>query len=39
VQGTAEGVAFSREEMDAMLNLAAAGIGEITVAQKSSLVD
>ncbi len=37
VQGTAEGAAFSREEMDAMLNLAAAGIAEITVVQKNSL--
>ncbi len=37
VQGTAEGAAFRRDEMDAMLDLAAAGIAQITAAQKASL--
>ena len=37
VQGTAEGHAFRRDELDAMLNLAAAGIGEITQAQNTVL--
>jgi ribonuclease PH len=39
VQGTAEGHAFRREEFDAMLNLAAAGIGEICQAQSTALYD
>lgn len=39
VQGTAEGHAFRREEMDAMLNLAAQGIGEIIAAQNQALMD
>lgn len=39
VQGTAEGHAFRREEMDAMLNLAAQGIGEIIGAQNQALMD
>ena len=34
VQGTAEGVAFTRKEMDALLALAEKGIGELIVAQK-----
>jgi len=37
VQGTAEGHAFRREELDHMLNLASAGIGEICVAQSETL--
>jgi len=37
VQGTAEGVAFTRKEMDALLALAEKGIGELIVAQKRSL--
>jgi ribonuclease PH len=38
VQGTAEGQAFSRAEMDAMLDLGAAGIGRIMAAQRAALV-
>jgi ribonuclease PH len=38
VQGTAEGHAFRREELDSMLNLAAAGIAEICQAQINTLV-
>ena len=37
VQGTAEGVAFSRKEMDALLSLAEKGIGELMVLQRQSL--
>ena len=37
VQGTAEGVAFSRAEMDALLSLAEKGIGELMVMQQSAL--
>jgi ribonuclease PH len=37
VQGTAEQVAFSREELDALLNLAASGIGAIHQAQRELL--
>jgi ribonuclease PH len=37
VQGTAEGAPFSRAELDTLLELAAAGIGEIIAAQKSAL--
>ncbi len=37
VQGTAEGAAFSREELDALLNLAEAGITEITARQTEVL--
>ncbi len=37
VQGTAEGVAFSRAEMDSLLNLAEKGIGELMVMQQQSL--
>ena len=33
VQGTAEGVAFTRSELDALLGLAETGIGEIVAAQ------
>jgi ribonuclease PH len=34
VQGTAEGVAFTRAELDALLGLAEKGIGEIVAAQQ-----
>ncbi len=37
IQGTAEGAAFSRAEMNAMLELAEKGIGELVVAQKTAL--
>jgi ribonuclease PH len=37
VQGTAEGVAFSRKEMDELLQLAEKGIGELIVLQQKSL--
>ena len=37
VQGTAEGEAFSRAEMDALLALAGKGIGELVAAQKKAL--
>jgi len=37
VQGTAEGVAFTRKEMDVLLALAEKGIGELIVAQKAAL--
>ncbi len=37
VQGTAEGHAFRREELDAMLNLAVAGIEQIHAAQREAL--
>jgi len=37
VQGTAEGHAFRREELDQLLNLAASGIQEICVAQTNAL--
>jgi ribonuclease PH len=37
VQGTAEGHAFRREELDAMLNLATGGIGELIGAQRQAL--
>ena len=38
VQGTAEGVAFTRKEMDALLQLAEQGIAELVVMQKQSLL-
>lgn len=38
VQGTAEGAAFTRAEMDAMLDLAAQGIAQLVIAQKNALV-
>ena len=38
VQGTAEGAAFSREEMDALLLLAEKGIGELIAMQKDALL-
>ena len=37
VQGTAEGHAFRREEMDALLGLAEKGIGELVAAQRAAL--
>ena len=37
VQGTAEGAAFTRQEMDVLLALADKGIGELIVAQKTAL--
>jgi ribonuclease PH len=37
VQGTAEGASFSRKEMDAMLDLAEKGIGQLFSAQRSAL--
>lgn len=37
VQGTAEGHAFRREEMDAMMNLATTGIQQIISAQRTAL--
>jgi len=37
VQGTAEGDAFNRQEMNAMLDLAASGIAQISADQKGSI--
>jgi ribonuclease PH len=37
VQGTAEGSPFSRAELDAMMNLAARGIGDLVAAQRAAL--
>ena len=37
VQGTAEGVPFSRAELDALLDLALAGCAELTAMQKAAL--
>ncbi len=37
VQGTAEGAAFSREQMNALLGLAGKGISELVVAQRRAL--
>ena len=37
LQGTAEGVAFSRKEMDALLALAEKGVAELVALQKQSL--
>ncbi len=34
VQGTAEGAAFGRDELDAMLGLAEQGIGELVALQR-----
>ncbi|MFM2288958.1 MAG: ribonuclease [Pseudomonadota bacterium] len=39
VQGTAEGHAFRRHELDALLNLAATGIGELCSLQVTALMD
>ena len=38
IQGTAEGHAFRREELDDLLNLAAEGVAEICQAQINTLV-
>ena len=37
VQGTAEGAAFTRREMDALLALAEKGIAELVALQKAAL--
>jgi ribonuclease PH len=37
VQGTAEGHAFRREEMDTLLKLAEKGIAELVAAQRAAL--
>ena len=37
VQGTAEGVPFSRAEMDAMLDLGQSGIAQLVAKQKAAL--
>jgi ribonuclease PH len=37
VQGTAEGVAFSRKEMDALLQLAENGIADLINMQQNAL--
>jgi ribonuclease PH len=37
VQGTAEGTPYSREELDAMLNLARKGVAELIERQKEAL--
>jgi ribonuclease PH len=37
IQGTAEGHAFRREEMDQLLALAQKGIGELVAAQRATL--
>jgi len=39
VQGTAEGVAFTRAELDALLGLAEGGIGEIIAAQQEMVAE
>lgn len=39
IQGTAEGHAFRRDEMDAMLGLAEKGIGELIAAQRAALAE
>lgn len=39
VQGTAEGHAFRRSELDALLDLASAGIGELIEHQRAALAD
>jgi ribonuclease PH len=39
VQGTAEGHAFRRHELDALLNLAVTGIGELCALQTQALAD
>ena len=38
VQGTAEGAAFSRDEMNALLDLAQQGIAELVLLQRESLL-
>jgi ribonuclease PH len=37
VQGTAEGAPFSRGEMEALLDLAQSGIGQLVAKQKTAL--
>ena len=37
LQGTAEGAPFTREEFDALLELARAGIGQLHAAQRAAL--
>jgi ribonuclease PH len=37
VQGTAEGEAFSRDDLDAMLALAEKGIGELAAMQQATV--
>jgi ribonuclease PH len=37
IQGTAEGTPFSRAQLDAMVDLAGAGIGQLIAAQRSAL--
>jgi ribonuclease PH len=39
VQGTAEGLAFSREELGGMLDCATAGIAELVQMQKTALTE
>ena len=39
IQGTAEGHAFSREEFDALLDLAGRGVGDIVAAQAAAVGD
>ena len=39
VQGTAEGVAFTRAELDALLGLAESGIAEIVAAQQEMVAE
>jgi ribonuclease PH len=39
LQGTAEGHAFRRHELDALLNLAVSGIGELCALQSQALMD
>ena len=39
VQGTAEGIAFTRAELDALLGLAELGIGEIVAAQQEMVAE
>jgi ribonuclease PH len=39
VQGTAEGAAFSRTQMDALLGLASKGIAELIQLQRQSLAN
>ena len=36
-QGTAEGAPFDRKELEALMNLAGKGIGELTELQKAAL--
>ncbi len=39
IQGTAEGHAFRREEMQAMMDLAEKGVGELIEAQRAALAE